>query len=571
MAVMAVTAIGLAFGSCQRGIDGGEESTGLAIKVYSPTKVIQGQVVTINGTSLDEVTSVVFPGGIGVTDITVLGNGQISVVTPAGVAAEGGELTVKAGDMSATARVPMTVGKPEFRTISYPDSEGGPGAWLTVDLLITGIDLEFIEQAVFPGKEGDITINALDFVRKANNMLKIKVPVGIKEGTAKIQLFACNGAKLETSEVLLVDAIPGIKEPLEGEWVWASSGSWGNGGYMASTGPAWWIVNVGPDLDAQGAVSGEGLPESSMTFTRTELTLNRADGTSKKGLYKLDMTVTKPGWSIGQLTTSDVTVLVGRWPVADAQHDIYAYDVLELTDSRLVLAYAPEGTAAWDTGYFWVFERKGAAAAAYPVDLDLSQGQMVKLEGIDNIADYWIDPDFFTRLDGSDNQFTFQAAAGTYRIDADKNLKYFKIEALSNGEPATTQADGSGVVWIIGDGGIGKPSAAAKGISWTPDNALCMAPIGGKKYRITLVAGEQIGTDAINFKFFHQKGWGGEFTNEHVTTTSDLIVLGDGNNGADPGNLMLAPGVTLESGKAYEFILDVSGGSGAAVLSVTAK
>ena len=42
----------------------------LAVKSVLPTKVMEGQVVTITGTGLEKVTSVVFPGNVAVSDIT---------------------------------------------------------------------------------------------------------------------------------------------------------------------------------------------------------------------------------------------------------------------------------------------------------------------------------------------------------------------------------------------------------------------------------------------------------------------------------------------------------------------
>ena len=50
---------------------------------------MEGQVVTITGTGLEKATSVVFPGNVSVNNITKVGNGYISVITPAGVSAEG--------------------------------------------------------------------------------------------------------------------------------------------------------------------------------------------------------------------------------------------------------------------------------------------------------------------------------------------------------------------------------------------------------------------------------------------------------------------------------------------------
>lgn len=62
----------------------------LEVKSVLPTKVMEGQVITITGTGVEKATSVVFPGNVSVNNITKIGNGYISVITPAGVSAEGG-------------------------------------------------------------------------------------------------------------------------------------------------------------------------------------------------------------------------------------------------------------------------------------------------------------------------------------------------------------------------------------------------------------------------------------------------------------------------------------------------
>jgi hypothetical protein len=98
-----------------------------------------------------------------------------------------------------------------------------------------------------------------------------------------------------------------------------------------------------------------------------------------------------------------------------------------------------------------------------------------------------------------------------------------------------------------------------------------MAPMGGKKYQVTVVAGQSINTDNINFKFFHEKGWNGEFRNTDLTTTSDVVLVGNGTNGRDPGNLGLVAGKKLDAGATYVFVVDLSEGNNKAKLTVTKK
>jgi len=205
----------------------------------------------------------------------------------------------------------------------------------------------------------------------------------------------------------------------------------------------------------------------------------------------------------------------------------------------------------------------------FSIDMNVTQGETLKIEGLGNIAEWWIDPDFFTRK--SDNEFAFAPITGKYRIIANTTLQYFRIETLSGNDPATLQADGTGAIWVIGTN-VGKPTVAGNEVGWNTDKALCMAPIGDKKYRLTVVGGQSVSLGEINFKFFHQKGWGGEFTDAVLTTTSNIVFVGSGGtSGRDPGNLGLVDGVTLEANATYVFIVDVSAGISNGVLTVTKK
>ena len=146
-------------------------------------------------------------------------------------------------------------------------------------------------------------------------------------------------------------------------------------------------------------------------------------------------------------------------------------------------------------------------------------------------------------------------------------LNYLEVLKMNGTSTATLNDDGTGALWIIGDG-IGKPSVATNAVGWTTEKGLCMSQIEAKKYQVTVVAGEQIKSDDINFKFFHQQGWGGEYKNDALSTTSDLVFIGDGTNERDAGNLGLVEGKSLENGVAYRFTVDVTAGVSSAVLTV---
>lgn len=212
----------------------------------------------------------------------------------------------------------------------------------------------------------------------------------------------------------------------------------------------------------------------------------------------------------------------------------------------------------------------------YKRDLSLKQGDEVLVEGIDDFSEWWIDPDFFAQ-DG--DKLTFKPIDGEYRIIADFVRRYIKVEVLSGGKPAKLATDGSGAIWVVGEG-AGKP-ALKYAPSWEPSIALCMAPMGSGKYIISFVAGETIGANSINFVLIHQNAWGTGFKGAETATggnlplnvISDLIFIGKGKdvNGADDGNLTLKPDKTLTVGKTYVFELEAPVGLSGCKLTITEK
>ncbi len=178
----------------------------LVVKSVLPAKVMQGQEVTITGTGLDKATAVVFPGGVTVTDITKVGNGYISVITPGGISAGGGTLTVQAGSESAESVTSLTVGSPEPLRVGPLDKE----IMINECVEVYGSDLEFITKAYFPGEDGvDKVVSASDFRRKATGTLLIYSPMGIQAGPAQVVLEDCSGKKYTLPEVTLSDDVFG--------------------------------------------------------------------------------------------------------------------------------------------------------------------------------------------------------------------------------------------------------------------------------------------------------------------------------------------------------------------------
>ena len=199
----------------------------------------------------------------------------------------------------------------------------------------------------------------------------------------------------------------------------------------------------------------------------------------------------------------------------------------------------------------------------YSIVTTLTKDRTYTLTGVSDFADWDVDRDFFERADASDPEtLTFLPMTGMYKVTANFKHSYLRIEAMKSAtELATLGDDGSGAIWAIGGMDVGKPTLK-NAASWSPeDGGMCLARVADKKYQLTLVAGISLNASSFDFKFFHQKTWGGEFGGDDITTASDIVKI------SDSGNLGLAEGKTLDLGGIYRFTVDITGGN-AAVLTV---
>lgn len=272
--------------------------------------------------------------------------------------------------------------------------------------------------------------------------------------------------------------------------------------------------------------------------------------TPKTSAQNSEMTFGYESGAVAFGSTTDI-------PFSNSSSGLYSitFNTFNFQASPFIIAYAVNGTvmSRIDDNLFYA-------------EPNMTQAEPVVIDGIEDLSDWWIDSDFINK---QGQEYTFAAISGKYKITADLQRKYFIIEPMNGNDLATLQPDGSGAIWIIGEG-IGKP-ALTNAVGWTTEKALAMAPIGGKKHQITLVAGETVNASSINFKFFHQKNWGGEYSAQTLTSTSDLIFVGDGSNGRDSGNLGILEGKMLSAGKTYVFTVDLSAGNDSAVLNVLEK
>ncbi|WP_437920437.1 hypothetical protein [Sphingobacterium sp. LRF_L2] len=143
-------------------------------------------------------------------------------------------------------------------------------------------------------------------------------------------------------------------------WVWDTSkpAVWGNGGYLQSTAPAWWTLTAS---DVDGQAPGEGVGAKMVFSLRgAKLSKIKSTGDTENGTFAFDMTkkiTLKDGtnWTIGKLTTKNVTMLCGISP-NEGNALVYEYDFMIINEEQMVLSYsASTSTEAGNESWFWVF------------------------------------------------------------------------------------------------------------------------------------------------------------------------------------------------------------------------
>jgi len=198
----------------------------------------------------------------------------------------------------------------------------------------------------------------------------------VKTGAVDVTFTGLNpdGTKIEKKFSIQIDALTTLPteykylfgNPDAGvtskKYVWDETAGavWGNGGYLGSTSPGWW-TNDKASMDTNDPDYGS---DGYMLFSISGLTLKKSNASGTKtetGTASLDLsTVIKDGngavWASAKLNTKNVTVLKGVAPNG-GNAPIYSYDILKLTDSKLVLAWPEggDGAGAWSTAWFWMF------------------------------------------------------------------------------------------------------------------------------------------------------------------------------------------------------------------------
>lgn len=205
------------------------------------------------------------------------------------------------------------------------------------------------------------------------------------------------------------------------------------------------------------------------------------------------------------------------------------------------------------------------SADSYTVEsVDLVKGQTIEISGVDNLSEWYIDPDYFNTADGG---ITFNACDGKYRVELHPLTGYIELFRLkADGSEATLS---EGALWMLA-WGVANPVMTSQ-FGFDEKTAYCLAEVEPLVFQFTGVAVEETdGTtlggrfryDYVSAKYFAQNAWGNECGKIFGSATTVNL---EGNSAqylkmSDSYNIELADasGAPLELGATYRLTIDLT-------------
>ena len=186
---VAILFAGIGFASCSDEDNLSDEQ--LSVATFYPDIFMEGTEVTITGTAMNEVTDVVFPGGVSATSIESVDSRTLIVKAPAGASETGAPLVIKANGAEISSR--QVIRKAHPTVLRYNPVDAATYS----DLSIEGTDLLLVDVVTFDNGEDVWSVQALDFVRKSNSSVKVYLPKETPLGDAvNVSVTFKNGESL---------------------------------------------------------------------------------------------------------------------------------------------------------------------------------------------------------------------------------------------------------------------------------------------------------------------------------------------------------------------------------------
>jgi hypothetical protein len=230
-----------------------------AVTSFSPSPIKHTENLTINGTNLDLVTSIVFAGNKTVVDFVSKSESQIVVTVPTGTLK--GKITLKQAS-------PVSVVTADELTILLPVATGlapQPAVPGTDNITITGSSLDLVSKLTLPGKTGAIEVLSTSFTTHTATEIVLALPAGADNGGVSYTTIHGYSSTLGVNVIIPGAGPAPLAIVMFDDQVYFGGGnwSWGNTTVTASTEQyysgtkSWKHTNTGTDGGASvGGMTG---------------------------------------------------------------------------------------------------------------------------------------------------------------------------------------------------------------------------------------------------------------------------------------------------------------------------
>lgn len=188
------------------------------ITALNPISLMAGEAVTISGTHLDLVQSVVFAGDHRVDDVQATSTTTLRIQVP--VAAVSGQITlVTINDTEILSSQTLTVTSPNIPVITKLPASAKPGELIRIE----GSKLHLVESIYFQNN-----VKATRYGSRSENLIEVYIPENVAKGTVRLKLVTFDGTEVESSSF----TISGVDPVVDASYVFFdfdSKGSWWGG------------------------------------------------------------------------------------------------------------------------------------------------------------------------------------------------------------------------------------------------------------------------------------------------------------------------------------------------------
>lgn len=169
---------------------------------FSPTTLMAGATITITGTNLDLVRSVIFGGNQTVANIVANSSTTIRINVP--VAAESGVIKlITSNGAEVTSASSLIVTSPNIPVITRITSPVKPGEMLRIE----GTKLHLVESVYFQNN-----VKATQYVSRSETLIQVYVPANAAKGNVTLKLVTFDGTEV-TSPSFVISGTDPVVDP----------------------------------------------------------------------------------------------------------------------------------------------------------------------------------------------------------------------------------------------------------------------------------------------------------------------------------------------------------------------